>query len=48
MYFLFRDKKWTPSSYYEMGEGEKRIVHAFMVCELEDREKALEEARGNQ
>ena len=48
MYFLFRDKKWDPSKYYSMGEGEKRIVHAFMLRELEDREEALKEVRGGQ
>ena len=48
MYFLFRDKKWEPSKYYSKGEGEKRIVHAFMLRELEDREEALEEVRSNQ
>lgn len=48
MYFLFRDKKWEPSKYCNMGEGEKRIVHAFMLRELEDREEALKEVRGSQ
>lgn len=45
MYFLFRFKKWNPNKYFEMGYGEKRIVHAFMLQEIEDNEREQQEIR---
>ncbi|EOS27618.1 hypothetical protein C806_00065 [Lachnospiraceae bacterium 3-1] len=48
MYFLFREKKWKPTDYKDMGTGEKRIVHAFMLEELEDRERMKEEIENGQ
>lgn len=45
MYFLFRYKKWNPMKYYEMGYGEKRILHAFMLQEIEDYNEEQEELR---
>lgn len=45
MYFLFRYKKWNPMKYFEMGYGEKRIVHAFMLKEIEDNLREQQEIR---
>ena len=45
MYFLFRFKKWNPMKYFDMGYGERRIVHAFMIQEIEDNLKEQEEIR---
>lgn len=45
MYFLFRYKKWNPMKYHEMGYGEKRILHAFMLQEIEDYNEEQEELR---
>jgi hypothetical protein len=36
MYWLYREHNILPSRYYAMGEGEKLILRAFMLRELED------------
>lgn len=43
MYFLFCRKNWNPMQYFNMGYGEKRIVHAFMLKEVEDEKTEREE-----
>lgn len=43
MYFLFRFKRWNPMKYFEMGYGEKRIIHAFMLQEIEEQKREKEE-----
>ena len=40
MYWLFREHNITPSQFYNMGEGEKRILRVFMIQEVEDIKKA--------
>ncbi len=42
MYLLFRYKGWRPIDYWNMGFGEKQVTHAFMMEEMENREKELE------
>lgn len=43
MYLLFRYKKWEPQRYYQMGYGARKVVAAFMLKEMEEREaQALE------
>lgn len=37
MYWCFREHNIMPSTYWNMGEGEKRIIRAFIVKEIEDR-----------
>lgn len=41
MYYLFRHKKIRPAEYYEMGPGEKRVLHAFAMQEVEDIKEAM-------
>lgn len=36
MYYLFRYKNITPSVFFNMGIGEKNILHAFVMQEIED------------
>ena len=36
MFWLYREHHVMPSAFYEMGEGEKKILHAFMKRECED------------
>ena len=43
MYWCYREHNITPSQFYEMGEGEKLILHAFMRHEIEDIEAQTEE-----
>lgn len=43
MYWLYREHNVLPSTVYQMGEGEKLILHAFMKRELEDMEKQMED-----
>lgn len=42
MYLAFVLHGIRPSAFYEMGEGERRIMKVFMIKELEDRASALE------
>ncbi|WP_269205628.1 hypothetical protein [Clostridium botulinum] len=37
MYYLFKHKNITPSSFYMMKQGEKKILHAFVNQEIKDR-----------
>ncbi|WP_275541034.1 hypothetical protein [Clostridium tetani] len=39
MYYLFKHKNITPSSFYSMGIGEKKILHVFAMQEIEDRKE---------
>nr|DAO23640.1 MAG TPA: hypothetical protein [Caudoviricetes sp.]DAP96605.1 MAG TPA: hypothetical protein [Caudoviricetes sp.] len=39
MYWLFRLHHWKPSDFFNLGYGEKRIVHAFLQVEMEQRSK---------
>lgn len=36
MFWLYREHHVMPSTFYEMGEGEKKILHSFMKREVED------------
>ena len=42
MYILFCTKKWKPSDYYSLPEGEKVVVRAFLKQEIEEIEKETE------
>lgn len=42
MYLLFREHNITPSEFYKMGEGEKRILHAFISQESDDYSRTTE------
>lgn len=46
MYLLFRYKKWKPSEYFRMPEGEKRVTRFFMQQEIEDRKEEIEDMMG--
>ena len=39
MYYLFREKNIMPMDSYNMGPGEKRVIHGFIIQEQEDLEK---------
>nr|DAJ90891.1 MAG TPA: hypothetical protein [Caudoviricetes sp.]DAZ65551.1 MAG TPA: hypothetical protein [Caudoviricetes sp.] len=39
MYILFRDKGWKPSDYFNLPPGEKVVVEAFLMQEMDDRKK---------
>jgi len=39
MYWCFREHNITPSQYWNMGDGEKRIIRVFMIQEIEDRKQ---------
>ena len=41
MYLLFREKNWAPAQYWARPAGEKALVRAFLVRELEQREEAM-------
>jgi len=43
MYLLFRYKGILPSDYYWKPAGEKLIIKAFLLREIEEREKEKEE-----
>lgn len=40
MYYLFREKNIMPMDFYNMGPGERRVIHGFIMQEQEDLEKA--------
>lgn len=42
MYFLFRFHHKKPSEIYWLPLGEKRILHAFMRYEMEQRKEEIE------
>lgn len=42
MYLLFLHKSIRPMDYYMAGPGERRVLRAFMLQELEDKKKASE------
>ncbi|WP_163249918.1 hypothetical protein [Clostridium niameyense] len=42
MYYLFKYKNVTPSSFSMMKMGEKKILHAFVTQEIEDARKEQE------
>lgn len=42
MYWLYREHHITPSQFYAMGEGEKRILKVFMIKEIDEIKKAQE------
>ncbi|HHV75536.1 MAG TPA: hypothetical protein GXX41_13060 [Thermoanaerobacterium sp.] len=42
MYLLFRYHHILPADYYNRKAGEKRIIHAFLAKEIEDRNKEIE------
>lgn len=42
MYFLFRYKGWEPSKYYWLKQGEKKIIRAFVMQEIKEREDMAE------
>lgn len=39
MYYLFLLKGMKPMEYHNAGPGERRILHAFLLQELEDRKE---------
>lgn len=39
MYYLFCHHHWEPSKYYDMGEGERLIIRAFIQQEIKDGSK---------
>ena len=46
MYLLFRHHDITPGQYYQMGYGEQKVIHAFMLYEIEERMEEIREAKG--
>ncbi len=44
MYYLFRKKGMRPMEYFDMGPGERRILHAFAIQETDDIKKSMENA----
>ena len=47
MYLLFRYHHWNPKDYMEMGYGARKVISAFMVKELEEREAEYKEVMGS-
>ncbi|MCI9078992.1 MAG: hypothetical protein HFH68_08725 [Lachnospiraceae bacterium] len=43
-YLHYRYKNWKPFEYMSMPEGQKRMSRVYMVQEIEDKNKRLEEA----
>lgn len=39
MYYLFKEKNILPGTYYNLSEGEKRIIRAFFEFDMETRSK---------
>lgn len=37
MWYLFNEKNISPSQYYNMSEGEKTIITAFVMKNIEER-----------
>ena len=46
MFWVYREHHILPSTYYNLGEGEKKILHAFMVREVEDRSERQDAVGG--
>lgn len=42
MYILFREKNILPHEYYNAGDGEKRVIKAFLDVEMEERSEEAE------
>lgn len=42
MYLLFRYHSILPSTYNQMGIGEKKVIKSLMIYELEQKAKELE------
>ena len=40
MYYLFCKKNVMPMNFYQMGPGEKRVIHGFIMKEINDTERA--------
>lgn len=47
MYLLFRDHNMRPSTVYNMKPGEKEVIRAFLIYELEEKERELEAMKGD-
>ena len=47
MYLLFRYHHVFPSDYYWRKPGEKRIIREFIIREMSDRQKEVDEASGH-
>lgn len=48
MYILFRELHWKPSDYYDLPEGEKVVVRAFlakMADESREEQKKLDDLK---
>lgn len=39
MYYLFKEKDILPGTYYNLSEGEKVVISAFIGYDLEGRER---------
>lgn len=35
-YHLFRVHHWKPEDFFNMGPGQRRVVHGFFMQEIED------------
>lgn len=46
MYILFRDKGWKPSDYFNLPSGEKIVVEAFLVQEIQEKKAEMELLQG--
>ena len=47
MYLLFRYHHITPSTYEEMGFGERTVIKAFMHYQIEKQNEEYEKAKSN-
>lgn len=45
MYLLFREKNWSPGQYWSLPAGEKALVRAFLVRELQQKKEAWGSSR---
>ena len=43
MYWCYREHHITPAQFDAMGEGEKRILKAFMIKEIDDINRQAED-----
>ena len=41
IYFLFSEKNVMPKQYYDMPEGEKAVIRAMFLKQMEDRKNKL-------
>lgn len=42
MYYLFREKGWAPTKFYNLSYGEKEIVRAFTRKEIREQNESQE------